>query len=265
MNHEPYIEALRDRKKVLSITASGDQILNSILFGGKEITGTDISAFPKYFAALKIAALKTLSKEEFLIFTLGSIENNIPVLSLKLYEKVRKNLDPVSLSFWDEVLSFFEKEKIDTDKIFNQFCPSYERVKKQNPYLDDKNYKRLRKMLEDAYIEFYDLGIEEVNKNTFGKFDLILLSNVINYIDFSSLGGKTLKDNYIKFFKNLPLENNGLAVAYNFAFCDTLSDVLSNNKIKIHKVKEQILSTKVENEIIVFENKPKILSLIRKK
>ena len=46
-------------KRLLSITASGDQILNAILYGVEDITGIDISSFPKYFLALKVAALET--------------------------------------------------------------------------------------------------------------------------------------------------------------------------------------------------------------
>lgn len=133
----------------------------------------------------------------------------------------------------------------------------------------------LKEDIEEVFIDFYDLGIEKVKKDTFGKFDLIILSNVIDYLDLSYLGSKTLRRKYLKFFNNLPLESNGLAVLYNFVFTgslydifyvgNSLNEIFNNNKIKIYKVEEQILNAKVDNEIVIFKNKSKKLSLNRKK
>lgn len=44
-----YQKYLENRKKILTVTASGDQILNSVLAGTKEIDSYDISRFPQYF------------------------------------------------------------------------------------------------------------------------------------------------------------------------------------------------------------------------
>lgn len=56
-----YIEYLKNKKKMLSVIASGDQILNSILVNSFNIDAFDISAFPKYFLKLKMAAIRALS------------------------------------------------------------------------------------------------------------------------------------------------------------------------------------------------------------
>ena len=48
-----YQNFLSERENIFSITASGDQILNSILLGAKKVTACDISRFPNYFLALK--------------------------------------------------------------------------------------------------------------------------------------------------------------------------------------------------------------------
>ena len=65
-----YQETLSNKKKILSVIGSGDQILNSILLGTNDIDGYDISRFSKYFLQLKIAAILSLSKEEFMNFFL---------------------------------------------------------------------------------------------------------------------------------------------------------------------------------------------------
>ena len=46
---QDYYSFLIGREKVLSVIGSGDQILNLILEGTKEIDAFDISSFPKYF------------------------------------------------------------------------------------------------------------------------------------------------------------------------------------------------------------------------
>ena len=46
MNYQKY---LKNRKRIFSITASSDQILNSILEGSEEIISCDISRWPSYF------------------------------------------------------------------------------------------------------------------------------------------------------------------------------------------------------------------------
>ena len=68
---ELYKNYLMNRKKVLSVTASGDQVLNSILFGSKEIDSFDVSRFPKYYFELKKAAIETLTRDEFIDFFVG--------------------------------------------------------------------------------------------------------------------------------------------------------------------------------------------------
>ncbi|MGN1371752.1 MAG: DUF3419 family protein [Candidatus Coprovivens sp.] len=67
---QDYGEYFVNKNKVLSVISSGDQILNAILNGVKDIDAFDISVFPKYFLYLKIGAIKSLSREEYLNFFL---------------------------------------------------------------------------------------------------------------------------------------------------------------------------------------------------
>lgn len=63
-----YQSYLENKGRVLSVTASGDQVLSSILFGAKKIDCIDISRFPKYYLELKKAAILSLSRDRFLTF-----------------------------------------------------------------------------------------------------------------------------------------------------------------------------------------------------
>ena len=65
---EEYQKYLENRQKILSVTASGDQIINAILGGTTTVDTFDISTFPKYFLFLKLAGILTLSKDEYIKF-----------------------------------------------------------------------------------------------------------------------------------------------------------------------------------------------------
>ena len=98
-------EYLNDRKKILSVIASGDQILNCILGGTKYVDAFDISIFPKYFLFLKIAAVKALTQEEYVRFFFGSIGPE--EIYNDMYDRIRDYLSGEELEFWDWYNSLF--------------------------------------------------------------------------------------------------------------------------------------------------------------
>ena len=51
-------DILENKKKILCVIGSGDQILNILLTNPEQIDAFDISVFPMYFLELKIAAIK---------------------------------------------------------------------------------------------------------------------------------------------------------------------------------------------------------------
>ena len=68
---QDYHKFLTNKKRMLSVIASGDQILCGILEGTEEIDAFDISRFPKYFLYLKIAGIQALNREEYVDFFYG--------------------------------------------------------------------------------------------------------------------------------------------------------------------------------------------------
>ena len=108
MNYQKY---LKNRKKIFSITASSDQVLNSILEGSEEITSCDISRWPSYFYELKKAAVLSLTREEYIEFFI-SAHNDHLVFNDLLYDKLVDNLSEDARKFWDSLFLFFEGEDI---------------------------------------------------------------------------------------------------------------------------------------------------------
>ena len=67
-------DILENKKRVLCVIGSGDQLLNILLSEPDKVDAFDISVFPRYFLELKIAAIKTLSREEYIAFFIDDID-----------------------------------------------------------------------------------------------------------------------------------------------------------------------------------------------
>ena len=92
-------------KKILSITGSGDQIINPILMGAKEVVGFDVNKRAEFITHLKIAAIKSLSYEEFLDF-FGS-KSTKPSFDYEIYKKIEKELPDTIKRFFTKIFAEF--------------------------------------------------------------------------------------------------------------------------------------------------------------
>ena len=253
ISNENYFENLKGKKRVLSITASGDQIINSILCGTKSLIGMDISTFPKYYFALKLAALKELNEDEYLDFIVGRNRNNMLPLSIDLYSKVRESLQPEIMSFWDSILFSYNSEMIQKSPLFGTFIVSQNKMIKNNPYLQDDNYTKVKNAINDVKIELIDYNMFKVNNLKIGKFDLINLSSLINYINPPTLFQKNKAEKYKKYVKTLPLTNNGIALTYNFTFDGDLALYFFEDEFEVYNIKEDIFPYNINNELIIYK------------
>ena len=66
---------------ILIVTGSGDQVLEAILHGAKNITCFDINFLAKYGCELKLASVQALDYEEFISFYKGEF-------SFSLFQKI---------------------------------------------------------------------------------------------------------------------------------------------------------------------------------
>ena len=96
-----FIDLLLNKDKVLSVIGSGDQILNTLLTKPSKIDAFDISVFPKFFLKLKIASIKSLSRDEYIKFFFSTTETFLDEYYDDLYfDKIRKELDIEAEDFW---------------------------------------------------------------------------------------------------------------------------------------------------------------------
>lgn len=211
-NSEIYKKTLENKEKILTIVGSGDQILNSILLGSKDITATDISNFTEYYFNLKLKAVKALTYEEYLeFFDLKSRK----CFKKELYEKILPFLDRETAYFWSVLFSSHKTTKIRKSDFFmpenNSFFTSIN-IKdyiKNNPYLSSPdNYKKLKSKINDVNINIIIGNIFALIGTLRNGYDLVNASNIMDYHHGSE---------YLFFLEQCDLKEDGVILGYSMA------------------------------------------------
>ena len=176
-------------KKVLTIAGSGDQVLNALFYGAKEVVGFDINQNSLYMTELKISAIPVLSYQEFLRFFSQTKKGFDHVL----YVKIRPLLSKGCQKYFDGLYESAGKKELGTSGYFrkrNEFVKN--KVKKINAYLADKaSYNKMGVVLEHTRPVLFVANVLTLSKSkkiTGKKFDVINLSNVPNYLTGRSFG-----------------------------------------------------------------------------
>ena len=157
-------------KNVLTVLSSSDYLYMSYLFGAKNVDTFDINPLTYRFYHLR----KWLIKNQVLDIGLSSYAE-----TLKIIENTTScsSLDEKeSLLFWREIIEkigeyeFFTNQLFTT--VFNPFCYYYE----------DKT-DALSLILDSTNPSFYKFDISEsININIKDKYDVIFLSNILDYV-----------------------------------------------------------------------------------
>jgi hypothetical protein len=173
-------------KSVLTVTSSGDHIINAFMFGANNVTGFDINDLAKDFAELKIRALQNLNFEQFRKFFLRESEegrDNPNALDYKVYQMLRDSLSEQGAESFDALYARFNQkgDLIRQSDIFNNQYDANTLKLRCNPYLQkEEDYEKTKRALAKR-LSLVTCGIEEVSRKLEGMFDVILLSNIADY------------------------------------------------------------------------------------
>jgi len=183
-------------KRVLSITGSGDQIINAYFFGAKEVIGFDINKYASFFLEFKVSAISNLTYQEFIRFFGKDMVNG--TLDIKLYNKLKQNLSSSARNFFDKIYKEFKNNgrRLLKSGYFRQRAMILSSAARINIYLkNEKNYLKCRDIMSNKKLQSLELDINDIlaSKKLKGKFDIINLSNVLNY-----LTSNTEEDNLLK-------------------------------------------------------------------
>lgn len=236
--HEYEINKL-ENKKILTVTASLDQALYTVLKGAKDITCFDINCFTKLYANLKMAMIKAFNYDDF-IYLLLRFKNEKNIFSKCIVSSVEKYLSKDEIDFW---LSYDKYRNIehDNDHIYiNKSLFIYDDDNLEyTPYNSLENYNKLKDQINDVRIKYLDCGISNIKKHiNDDKFDAILLSNIMSYIQDYDVFKSILNE-----IVNI-LEKDGKVYLF-----DVLKDVSLNKIIKYSDSERLNLSMKETNDL----------------
>ena len=224
-----------DGKRLLTVGSSGDQVLNSFLYGARDITLFDINPYAKFYVYLKIASIVSLSYDEFINFffkhTESPFRDNKQMFSRNTFNKIKSTLrlfDYESFLFFDELFSLYDGELI-RRRLFDDDEDRCLVIKGFNSYLNDEDsYNKLRDIIKKIYFNYVEGDIFKDKID--GRFDNIFLSNLSGLVkldEFKVLLERIDRDN---------LNNNG-SVLFGYLWeTDFNSDSFKDDWREIYKL-----------------------------
>lgn len=190
-------------KDLLVPCASGDHAFEALAKGANSVDMFDINAYAYHVMQIKVASIKVLSQDEFFKFFLKNnlgIENTDDVFNKEVYlNKIRKELPIHSRNFWDQVYKLFKNGySICNSRLLINAKGSSKSYIKLLDYLKDDNYNLLKERLyklDEKNTTFFNYNIVNLPAALQKKYDLILLSNIQHYIQYTYGGSfdKALK------------------------------------------------------------------------
>lgn len=205
-------------KTFLTVGASGDQTLNAVLQGAKEIKAFDLNYLAKRGVALKVAAVRALTLQELNTF--------YSTFNEELYVKVSQYLDEENCTYWDALYNYFDGIDI-ARRLYIYKRLNSELITSINPYLEKEKYQLLQSKLSDVDIKYYDSDLYNLPKHLENQtFDAINFSNIYEYLNYGKNCSRELAEKYHNFImKDIypKLNENGcMMFAYLYAFNDNV-------------------------------------------
>lgn len=178
----------------LTVTGSGDALLDLFLYGARHVTCFDINGLSKYYALLKFYFIQAgMTYQEFLSFFLGT---KMKIFNKEIYDKYSSFLDENLKRFWDGIYKYLEinhKELLNSEhnlfyKIYDFFGTANQSYHNQSSYFTTENYRKLQAILQtktNQDFQFVDVSLFEIESVLQEKkYSYAYLSNIM---DFSHL------------------------------------------------------------------------------
>lgn len=183
-------------KRVLTVAGSGDQILNCYSLGADEVISFDINPLCDLQARLKMDAVRCLGYTDFISFFGIISDNNKSFFDPKVFDKFKYSLDNDVYDLFNYIINEYDRNP--QRSIYFEFDNTLKLMKKLNHYINPNNYRELSYILDTKKSDFLNVNVDNLPEVLDGeKFDLILLSNISDYIHY------VYYDNSIERFKEL--------------------------------------------------------------
>lgn len=231
-----------ENKKVITVTASGDHILNLVVKGCKYITAYDINPLAQKYAKLKLAGMRQLDYKDFLKVFLYETSDTLKYEIIKSLELEQEISD-----YWITELKRHNNNGLELRKsiLFNTKYFNPASKIKQNLYLDEENYQKTREKLSSININYINTDIKELKLSS--SYDYMFLSNISDYLN------QMFTNNYLEKYANLlnqfSVENIYFAYLYDI-YNKTPRSIIDN----ITEVKKVFRNMQIEQFDTALEN-----------
>lgn len=215
-----------ENKDILTVSASGDHIINAFYKGAKSVVGFDINYLALIFTELKLVALQNLKYKEFLQFFMINEENNInknkKTLDYVVYkDKLRIDLTDNAIQYWDMMYKNFSNNgyELRNSHIFNNKYDNNDIKLNSNLYLkSEADYNIAKEKIKQKEISLINSNYKDINKLGLSNIiscDIVLMSNISDYIKNIYNMKSNYLEEYIKdIIKIFKKENNEIVCAY---------------------------------------------------
>lgn len=231
-------------KRVLSVCGSGDQVLNLVHKGVKEIDVFDSNELAVYFLkAFKIPALKSFNYQDYKTFFKKMIDDDITVLEQKqLFCILKDHMDRKYFDFFIEIFnnSIQNNHNLSIMKILCINTDNIDNIELFNGYYETENdYLITKDNINFVNINFVKTDIFDINKNFNGNYDKMFFSNIFDYL-YKKIGEYWTYEELKPYINNLflpMLSNDGELIIsymfkhYSFTRCTSRTNVYPSSKL----------------------------------
>lgn len=253
-------------KSLLTVGSSGDQLINAILYGCKDITHFDINPYSKYYINLKLASILSLNKDDFSEFTSYFFPPNLDIAVYRkfrkdLYKKIRGNLKALDKEVFQTWESLFEnyRPEIIKNALFSADGTIVKcDISRIIPYLSSHSaYEQTKANIKKADLSFLIGNITEAKFNR--KFDNIWLSNIPQYLPRKDID-ETMK-NLIKYLnkdgKMLMAYIYNAFLPHNINYCPPAYKAYNPTIVQFGCCDQELYDKKPDefDEVIIFNKK----------
>lgn len=212
-------------KNVLTVSASGDHIINAFYKGAKKVVGFDINYLALVFSELKLIAIQELNYKEFLEFFLinenNDINKNKNALMYEKYIKLRELLTDNATSVLDSLYKEFDNNgyELRNSYIFNNKYDNNSLKIESNLYLKNElEFNKAKEQIKDKEIVLVNSSYSDITLNKLPNhesYDIILMSNISDYIkDIYDTKFNYLEEYIKELIYNFKSPNNQIVCAY---------------------------------------------------
>ncbi len=211
-------------KNILTVSASGDHIINAFYKGAISVTGFDINYLALVFTELKLIAIQELSYKQFLEFFLindiNNISKNLNALNYKQYIELREKLTENSRKILDDLYSEFNNDgyKLRNSYIFNNKYDNNSLKIESNLYLKNElEFNKAKEQIKDKEIVLVNSSYSDIALNKLPNhesYDIILMSNISDYIKEIYKNENYLEEYIKEIIYNFKSPNNQIVCAY---------------------------------------------------